>query len=468
VDHGGTYRAAGEVVGGRYRLDGPTTPTSGVPAWRALDSWSGRPVTVHLVGPPAHLPPAQHGAWVAGAAHRAHQFALLRDQPKLAVVLDVVHHGGQLWTVTEWTTARSLDETVRTSGPIHPEHLRVIARELLEGLWALHGLGLTHGGVTPNSVLLPADRRVVLVCAGVPPDETAPARLLAYRSPEQLDVPGDDQASDVFSMGAVTYFAAQGRGPFDQGDDATATRYAVKYQQPLPPTRAGTLAGPILAMLAPRREARPTAAAALALLAPPGGYVGGGYAGGGSPAGPTRPFPVPPGAGPPGPVPPDQRRPSRRPLYAGAAVALIALVGIVVALVLTRANSSSAPNPVANSLPTAITPPPSSQSTISPSPSPSRSRPTLPTRPQPGGGAEPPGQTSPGTADDFDPSVRRDFLDSCTSATEAPDVCLCAIEEFEARYTQDEFVRLGRNPDTPESQEALNDVLSLCATTTDA
>jgi serine/threonine protein kinase len=426
------------VIGSRYRLDGPTTSTSGVPAWRALDSWSGRPVTVHLVGPPTQLPPTRHAAWVAEAEHRARRLAPLRGHPNLAVVLDVIQDGGQLWTVTESTTARSLHETVRTSGPIQPEHLRVIAHELLEGLGALHSLGLTHGGLTPESVLLSADRRVVVVCAGVPPSGTAPARLLAYRAPEQLDGMRDDQAADMFAAGAVTYFAAEGGGPFDRGDDVAATRYAVMYQQPAPPTRAGNLAGPILAMLAPQPAARPTAATALALLAP-------------TPA-------------QPGPVPPGQRTPSRRPLYAGAATALIVLVGIAVALVLASVGPSSAPKANADSQPTVAAPP----SSLSPSPSPSRTRAGLPSRTPPGGGVGSPGQNGPSTEDNFDPNIRREFLASCTSASDAPDVCECAIEEFEARYTQDEFVQLGRHPDTPESREALNEVISLCATTTDA
>ena len=281
--------------------------------------------------------------------------------------------GGQLWTVIDSPPAHSLGESVRTAGPIPPDRLRALLDDLLEGLRAVHGLGLVHGLVTPDSVLLTADGRGVVVCPGTPPDSastsgagsgSAPARLLAYQAPERLaGGSGDGPAADIFSLGAVAYFTAEGRGPFDRGDDVATTRYAVMYQPLEPPVRAGALAGPIMAMLAQQPTARPTAASA---LAPPpaatesgsptgtaaatgtaaptgtvapigyGGYPGTATNAAGQPGLGLGPFPFPPGGG----RPPQPSKRSRAPWYAVAVVALLLIAAVAVGLVLTSGNPS--------------------------------------------------------------------------------------------------------------------------------
>lgn len=470
MDHGGTYRAAGQLLGGRYRLESPAYATLGVSSWAAVDTWSGRGVTVHRLGPPQQLPPVSSGGWLERTDQRARQFGNLRHLPQLAVVSDVVHDVGEVWSVTEWTAARSLAETVRTSGPLPPDQVRAIAHELLDGLRAMHDINLTHGGVNPESVLLTPELRPVLVCAGVPGDEVAvPARLLGYRSPDQLNGMREDPAADVFAVGAVAYFAVEGRGPFDRGDDESATRYAVTSQPAPPPARAGAAAGPIMALLAQHRAARPSAAAALALFSPPTPYGGpshgvppyaaspygasaapppSGYGGYGShPGGVGQPMPA---GGP--------SKSSRTPVYAAAvAAAVVVLVGIVLAVVLTRGGSSGTPTAASPSLPVAT----GTSTTPTPTPTPSRSRTPAPTR-------TPPSVTTTG-ADDYSPTLRREFLTSCVNASEgANEVCECALEEFEARYTQEEFVEFGLDPNSPEAQQALSSVVTLCSTTTDA
>ena len=65
--------------------------------------------------------------------------------------------------------------------------------------------------------------------------------------------------------------------------------------------------------------------------------------------------------------------------------------------------------------------------------------------------------------------MRKAFLDTCAeSSGGATDVCTCVIEEFETRYTQDEFIELNTKPQSPETQEAFASVALLCSSTTDA
>jgi serine/threonine protein kinase/ABC-type phosphate transport system substrate-binding protein len=133
--------------------------------------------------------------------------------------------GPQPWLATEFVPGLSLDEAVRTYGPLPVPSVLALAAGLAEGLGAVHDAGVVHRDLKPSNVLLAPDGpRVIDFGIAQAADDTHVTRTgtvigsAGYMSPEQVAGGAVGPASDVFSLGAVLVFAATGKGPFGTGE----------------------------------------------------------------------------------------------------------------------------------------------------------------------------------------------------------------------------------------------------------
>src|SRR5262249_6328043 len=113
-----------------------------------------------------------------------------------------------------------------------------LAAGLAEGLQAIHRAGLVHRDLKPSNVLLASDGpRVIdfgISWAGEGArltDDGMTVGSPGYLSPEQARGREVNEASDVFSLGAVLTYAATGEGPFGDGPDQ-ALMYRVVHEPP--------------------------------------------------------------------------------------------------------------------------------------------------------------------------------------------------------------------------------------------
>jgi len=228
-------KEVGVLIDGRYR----TEKEVGEGAFKGWDERAKRGVRLRRV---------------AGEGRSASVEEVLewRGVAGTAAVVDVVGEGETAWVVTA-ESGRTLAEAVVQTGALSVEKTAWIGVELLQTLSRGHGIGLTHGSVRPENVLLPdwlsGTDRVVLTGG-----ETAAGSV--YGAPEGTEPARP--AADLWSLGAVLYFAVEGVPPFE---DAEA---AVFGEPPRPPERAGDLGPLLLALLDPDPAARPTAAGGLA------------------------------------------------------------------------------------------------------------------------------------------------------------------------------------------------------------
>ncbi|MFK0281774.1 serine/threonine-protein kinase [Streptomyces sp. NPDC090499] len=203
-----------------------------------------------------------------------------------ASVLDADPDAPVPWVATAYAAGPSLTAAVTDGGPLPAHTVRALGAGLAEALTAVHELGLVHRDVKPSNVLLTLDGPL-LIDFGIARATDGTASLTSsgvsigspgYMSPEQILGKGATGAADVFSLGAVLAYAANGAPPFP-GDSSAALLYKVVHEEPELGSLGGELREVAEACLAKEPGRRPAPAEVARRLAPEGAarLVAGGW-----------------------------------------------------------------------------------------------------------------------------------------------------------------------------------------------
>ncbi|SEG93445.1 Serine/threonine protein kinase [Nonomuraea solani] len=279
--------------------------------WRAWDVALHREVALKEVRPPDPLMDEQDPAGArelrARVLREARALARL-NHPHVATIHHIVDPGEQAypWIVMELVSGGSLQDRIQR-GPMPPQEVARLGREVLSALRAAHAVGIQHRDVKPANVLLREDGRSVLTDFGIAAVRestslTATGSFIGspeYMAPERINGVEGDPASDLWSLGMMLYVAVEGRHPLRRST-TLATLAAVLNQEVPPPERAGAL-GPVLRALLNRDvAARPDAETLDRMLA--AATTDQSFTPGPAPATPDQSFtPGPAPATPPGP-----------------------------------------------------------------------------------------------------------------------------------------------------------------------
>src|SRR5262249_35763676 len=144
--------------------------------------------------------------------------------PYVAEVLDADVTGEFPYIVTRFVTGPTLDEMVRTRGPLSGPGLRRLGHGMAEALTAIHAAGVVHRDLKPGNVMLSDDRPIVIdfgiAQAGDATRLTQTGLVMGtpgYLAPEVIEGESSSPASDVHSWGSTMAFAATGHLPFGGG-----------------------------------------------------------------------------------------------------------------------------------------------------------------------------------------------------------------------------------------------------------
>jgi len=152
--------------------------------------------------------------------------AVARDavHPRLVRIYDIEEAGEAVFLTMEVVEGGSLGQQL-ADGPLPVERAVAWAIQALEGLAALHTLGILHRDVKPGNLLIGRDRELKLSDFGLAlhleRDETrattheAVLGTLEYVSPEQALGAPTDARSDLYSLGVVLFEMLTGRLPFE-------------------------------------------------------------------------------------------------------------------------------------------------------------------------------------------------------------------------------------------------------------
>ena len=169
------------------------------------------------------------------------------DHPAIVRIHDLLETPEGDWLVLQYVEGVTLAERLR-QGPLTPEQVVSLARDVLGALEAAHAEGLLHRDLKAENVILARSGRGMVLDFGLAklytPDSPASATSLSrtgglvgtYRSmsPEQANSLPLDPRSDLFSLGVLLYEAATGVSPF-QGETPVETlaKVCTHLQPPL-------------------------------------------------------------------------------------------------------------------------------------------------------------------------------------------------------------------------------------------
>jgi serine/threonine protein kinase len=194
--------------------------------------------------------------------HAGRLAALSARCPAIATVHECgVTPGGGLYLALEHPVGVTLAEALRRDGPFRPERAVRLAIGIAEPLEAAHMMGVVHGCLRPEDVVLVGpDEGVKLTQFGLDWVRTSRglsrrgARVVGapytpYEAPEQLLTGEATHQSDVFAVGALLYEMLTGRPPGSR--PPTRRRGGVLPLRKLRPDASRTLERIVMRALSP-------------------------------------------------------------------------------------------------------------------------------------------------------------------------------------------------------------------------
>ncbi len=347
---------------GRYRLDSRIATGGMGEVWRATDTTLGRTVAVKLLKTEFADDPVFRQRFETEARHAA---AL--HHPGVAAVFDVGERAGtdgsghpRPFLVMELVEGQPLSSLLLAGRELDPDAVRDLMAQVGEALGAAHAAGIIHRDVKPANLIVTPEGQVKVTDFGIAraADGVGITRTGAvmgtpqYLSPEQAEGKPASSASDVYSLGVVTFECLARQRPFEADSPiATALAHIREPVPDLPATVPADLARVVKRALAKDPADRyPDGAAFAAALRDPAQAVAA------APAPPVAPLPdtaatqvlgaTPPPvlpvtpaspATPASPLEPDRRNPW--PIV--ALVLLLVALAIVLVLLLTSGDDDT-------------------------------------------------------------------------------------------------------------------------------
>ncbi|MEJ2865739.1 serine/threonine-protein kinase [Actinomycetospora flava] len=254
----------GELIAERYRVRARVGQGAMGVVWRAEDERLRREVALKQVSLPAGADEEARDRAHRRVFREGRMIARLHH-PHAIAVYDVVEHEGGPWLVMEYLASRSLAEVLAAHGPLVPDRVARLGRQVADALAAAHEAGIVHRDVKPGNVLLADDGLVKVTDFGIAravDDVTLTSTGMmagtpAYLAPEVARGGAADFRSDVYSLGSTLYTALEGAPPFGTGDNPLAVLHRVASGEYAPPVRRGAITALVEALLRPEPEGRP-------------------------------------------------------------------------------------------------------------------------------------------------------------------------------------------------------------------
>src|SRR5262245_16659876 len=171
------------------------------------------------------------------------------NHPNVASVHAFFHEGDKQFMVMEYVPGISLDEFIRSGGPVPVQRAIEIFRRALDAIDHAHGHGIVHRDIKPANIMLADSGQVKVMDFGIARAMDSQEHLTRFghvagtakaMSPEQIRGKQADVRSDIYSLGIVLYTLLAGRPPFDSANDLELMKAQLEQ---LPPSLKGLVEG---------------------------------------------------------------------------------------------------------------------------------------------------------------------------------------------------------------------------------
>ncbi|MFN7922066.1 MAG: tetratricopeptide repeat protein [Bryobacteraceae bacterium] len=265
----------GNVLSGRFRIKRLAGEGGMGEVYEAEDLELGGSVALKTLRPSLLEDPL-----FLGRFRREVQLARQVTHHNICRIFDVGHDHGRVYLTMEFLEGETLAQHLRRVGKLGVDAALPIARQMIDGLAALHGRGIVHRDFKPGNVILTQDSgglRAVIGDFGLARAFSGDGTRTAlstqghvmgtpdYMSPEQLRGDVATPASDLYALGLVLYEMVAGRKAYPGGQ---ALENAVQrvLEPPTPPRQWAPELSPsweaaILRCLERAPEDRPPSAA---------------------------------------------------------------------------------------------------------------------------------------------------------------------------------------------------------------
>ncbi len=332
---------------------------------------------------------------------REAQSAGILSHPNIVTIHDVVvENDGDFFIAMEYVKGTDLKHLMQKGGRLDLRFVIDIVAQIADGLDYAHSQGVVHRDIKPANIIITKKKQAKITDFGIARIDasnlTTEGQLLGtpnYMAPEQIQGKEVDHRTDLFSLGVMLYELVTGKKPF-RGDNLTQVTHRIVYDSPTAPEeivpglpasllrvidralrkdpaeryeRGGDMAGELRAILAPAASSSGSTGSFLADDPnPPSGQVAVGSAANNmtltsaaahaalKPSATTpnlsgtfvSPPPEAAATPPQTPVPPPESPAASKPhpaLVVVAAVALLAVIGVLAFSLLSNRADSEAP-----------------------------------------------------------------------------------------------------------------------------
>ena len=152
---------------------------------------------------------------------REAQAAARLNHPNIAQIYSFGQEHNQPYIVMELVNGKRFDKLIAENEVLDPAFVLKIGIDIAEGLKAADEIGLIHGDIKPENILLDEKMNAKLVDFGIATfgaDKHGAEGVWGtpyYIAPEKVRRQKVDARSDIFSLGATLYHALSGQPPFD-------------------------------------------------------------------------------------------------------------------------------------------------------------------------------------------------------------------------------------------------------------
>ncbi|MEU3735832.1 Stk1 family PASTA domain-containing Ser/Thr kinase [Streptomyces sp. NPDC032198] len=227
----------GQVLDGRYRVDGRIAVGGMATVYRAVDTRLDRVLALKVMHPTL----AADVSFVERFIREAKSIARL-SHPNVVGVYDQGADGAYVYLAMEYVAGCTLRDVLRDRGALQPRAALDILEPVLAALGAAHRAGFVHRDMKPENVLIGDDGRVKVADFGlvravdtVTNTTGTVLGTVSYLAPEQIEHGTSDTRVDVYACGVVLYEMLTGAKPHS-GESPAQVLYQHLHEDVPPPS----------------------------------------------------------------------------------------------------------------------------------------------------------------------------------------------------------------------------------------